>query len=298
MAIPHGTIMGGLSVVPDVSAALADYQGVLKLDLAHEGLLAADLAASWGCPASAGSRHAVLRPKSGNPCWFRLVEQPDHPDFKPTTTFGWGAFECTVEDVFGWPDRLKGSGFTIVGEPRELPGMDAFIPMQVLGTGREMVYLNQVFNDMANVDLPRAQSITDRIFIVILGTPSRAESCRWYEERLGLEPVDTFELPYAMINDAFGLPADYVSALTMVQAGRMPIVEVDDYPEQARPRARHPGMLPPGNALVTLAMRDLDACKVDWIAPPAVREGPLYEGRRAGTCLGYAGELIELVEVG
>jgi len=24
MAIPHGTIMGGLSVVPDVSAALAD----------------------------------------------------------------------------------------------------------------------------------------------------------------------------------------------------------------------------------------------------------------------------------
>ena len=57
-------------------------------------------------------------------------------------------------------------------------------------------------------------------------------------------------------------------------------------------------MLPPGNALVTLAMRDLDACKVDWITPPVVRDGPLYEGRRAGTCLGYAGELIELVEVG
>ncbi|MFN5904026.1 MAG: hypothetical protein ACK439_13805, partial [Novosphingobium sp.] len=270
----------------------------LKLDLVDEGPVPADLAASWGCPASAGARHAVLRPKSGNPCWIRLVEQPDHPEFKPTTTFGWGAYEFTVEDVFGWPERLQDSGFTIVGEPRELPGMDAFIPMQVLGTGREMVYLNQVFNDMANVDLPRAQSITDRIFIVILGTPSRAESCRWYQERLGLEPVDTFELPYAMINDAFGLPADHITALTMVQAGRLPIVEVDDYPAQARPRARHAGMLPPGNALVTLAMRDLDACKVDWIVPPSAREGALYEGRRAGTCLGYASELIELVEVG
>jgi hypothetical protein len=85
--------------------------------------------------------------------------------------------------------------------------------------------------------------------------------------------------------------------MTMVQAGRMPIVEVDDYPPQATPRARHPGMLPPGNALVTLAVRDLGDCKVDWIAPPAAREGPLYAGRRSATTIGPAGELLELVEV-
>ena len=101
-----------------------------------------------------------------------------------------------------------------------------------------------------------------------------------------------------MINDAFGLPAETITAMTMIQAGRMPIVEVDDYPPQACPRARHPGMLPPGNALVTLAVRNLDACAVDWIATPAVREGPLYEGRRAATTIGLAGELLELVEVG
>jgi hypothetical protein len=101
-----------------------------------------------------------------------------------------------------------------------------------------------------------------------------------------------------MINQAFGLPTDYISALTMIQAGRMPIVEVDDYPPQAASRARHPGMLPPGNALVTLGMRDLGACQVDWIAPPVRRQGPLYEGRRAGTTIGPAGELLELVEVG
>lgn len=298
MASTHGTILGGLSVVPDLAAALADYQGVLGLDLLHRGPLPADQAAGWGCPASAGAGHAVLRPRSGADCWFRLVEQPDHPGFKPTTTYGWGAFECTVQDVFGWPERLQGSGFVIVGEPRKLAGMDAFVPMQVIGRGQEMVYLNEVFGNMANTDLPRAAAPVDRIFIVILGTPSRAESCRWYRERLGLDLADTFELSYQMINKAFGLPADHMTALTMIQAGRMPIIEVDDYPPQAGPRPSLDGMLPPGNAMVTLAMRDLDACRVDWIEPPRRRSGPLYEGRRSGTTRGFAGELLELVEVG
>jgi catechol 2,3-dioxygenase-like lactoylglutathione lyase family enzyme len=297
VSVPHGAILGGLSVVPDLDAALACYRDVLKLAPVHLGPLDAELAASWNAPASAGARYAVLRPRSASDCWFRLVEQPDHPAFKPTTTFGWGAFECTVEDVFGWPARLAGSEFTIVGEPRKLPGMDAFVPMQVLGPGREMVYLNQVFEDMANTDLPRAGSLTDRIFIVILAAPDRVTACQWYAQRLGLDLADTFELPYRMINEAFDLPADHLSSLTMVQAGRLPIIEVDAYPPQAKLRARHPGMLPPGNALVTLAVGELDACEVEWITPPVSRDGALYEGRRAGTTLGPAGELLELVEI-
>jgi catechol 2,3-dioxygenase-like lactoylglutathione lyase family enzyme len=296
--IPHGTIMGGLSVVPDLASAIAAYQGTLQLDLVHEGPLPADLAASWDCPASANMRHAVLRPKSGAPCWFRLVEQPPVAGFRPTTSFGWGAFELTVKDVFGWPDRLAGSAFTIVGEPKQLPGMDAFVPMQALGPGQEMIYLNQVFGNMAAIDLPMAQSISDHIFIVILAAPDRAAACDWYARSLGLDLGETFELPYEMINSAFGLPNSHISALTMVQAGRMPIVEVDDYPTQARRRPRHVGMLPPGNALVTLAVRDLDSCTVNWICPPVPRFGPLYEGRQAGTCIGAAGELLELVETG
>ncbi|WP_086617602.1 VOC family protein [Erythrobacter tepidarius] len=299
MSIAHGTIMSGLSTVSDLSRALAAYQGVLGLDLIERGMLPEGLAASWGCPGNAGSPYAVLRPTSGAPCWFRLVEQPDHPAFQPTTTYGWAAFETTVEDVWRWPEALPPDLFTIVGPPKKLENVaPAFIPMQALGPGREMVYLNQVLADLADTDLPRAGSPVDRIFIAVLAAPDRQAAIAWYSERLGLERGVDYTLPYSMINKAFALPPDTQTTITMIKHARMPIIEVDDYPAAATPRARHADMLPPGNALVTLAVRDLDACTAEWITPPARREGALYESRRVATAIGAAGELVECVEVG
>lgn len=299
MTISHGTIMGGLSTVPDLEQAIAAYRDVLTLDLVEHGTLADDLAASWGCPANAGSPYAALRPRSGAPCWFRLVEQPTHPDFKPTTTYGWAAFETTVEDVWHWPDALPPDLFEIVGPPKVLENIEpAFIPMQALGPGREMVYLNQVLGDLPDTDLPRAGSSVDKMFIVVLATPDRNASIAWYVDKIGLVRGADYTLPYSMINDAFGLDPDTQTTITMVSHGRMPIVEVDDYPDSATVRARHEGMLPPGNAMVSLAVADLDACPVDWISPPMVRKGALYEGRRAATAIGTGGELVECVEVG
>lgn len=299
MTIAHGTILGGLSTVPDLAQAIAAYHGVLGLELIEQGALDAGLAASWGCPASAGAPHAVLRPASGAPCWFRLVEQPPHPAFRPTTTYGWAAFETTVEDVWHWPEALPPALWEIVGPPKKLENVaPSFIPMQALGPGREMIYLNQVLSDMGDLDLPRAAAPVDRIFITVLAAPDREAALAWYRDALGLERGADYTLPYSMINKAFALPAETLTTISMVRAGRMPIVEVDDYPQAATPRARYAGMLPPGNALVTLAVRDLDACTAEWIAPPATRVGALYEGRRAATTIGAAGELVECVEVG
>jgi len=291
--------MGGLSTVPDLPHGIAAYRDVLGLELVEQGALPSDLATSWGCPANAGAPYAVLRPTSGAPCWFRLVEQPAHPAFKPITTYGWAAFETTVEDVWHWPDALPPDLFRIVGPPKKLENVaPAFIPMQALGPGGEMVYLNQVLADMADTDLPRAASPVDRIFITVLAAPDRQAAIAWYVEALGLERGVDYTLPYSMINKAFDLPADTQTTITMVKHARMPIVEVDDYPAAARHRARHDGMLPPGNALVTLAVCDLDACHADWIAPPRAIDSALYNGRRAATAIGAADELVECVEVG
>lgn len=298
MSISHGTILGGIVTTPDLDAALADYQGRLGLALVERGTLPADLAASWGCPASAGAGMAMLQPTSGAPCFVRLVEQPVPDDFRPTRTFGWAAYEFSVQDVYGWPDRLAGSGFDIVGPPKEIDGLPYFVPMQVTGRGREMLYLNEVRENTPSSDLPKAASPVDKVFIVILATPDIAGTVDWYKAALGLDEGGTYTIEYTMLNKAFDLPDGTQHRLTMVQAGRMPIAEVDHYPAAATPRAHPPGTLPPGNALVTLAVQSLDAVAVEWIVPPVVREGPLYAGRRAGTFRGPAGELTELVEVG
>ncbi|HEY9092575.1 hypothetical protein [Parasphingorhabdus sp.] len=296
--LQHGSILGGLVTVPDLDTALCDYRDVLGMMLVESGPLSDDLAASWGCAASAGKNMAVLQPASGAQCFIRLVEQPDHPDFKPTTSYGWAAYELTVKDVFGWPDRLTNSGFDVVGPPKELAGLPFFVPMQVLGTGREMIYLNEVRENMPTTDLPDARSLTDHIFICILATPDRVGTVSWYRDNLHLTEADTYSLEYSMINKAFDKPAGTMSALTMVQKDRLPILEVDDYPAEATTRPRHDGMLPPGNALVTLAVDDLDRINIDWISAPQVREGALYQGRRTASVKGPAGELLELVEIG
>jgi catechol 2,3-dioxygenase-like lactoylglutathione lyase family enzyme len=296
--LTHGRIVCGVVATPDLDAALSDYHGRLGLSIVERGPLAADLAESWGCPASAGARQALLQPLSGAHCFIRLVEAPLPEDFRPTRTFGWAAYELTVQDVFGWPERLAGSGFDVIGPPKALEGLPYFVPMQVLGRGREMLYLNEVARDMPSLDLPKARSLTDHIFIVILATPDRQASLDWFERALRLEVGDSYTLAYSMINKAFGLPDDYRTTISMVQKQRLPIVEVDDYPSAATPRTHEQGQLPPGNALVTLAVEDFDVLPLEFIQPPVRREGPLYGGRRVGTVRGVAGELIELLEIG
>lgn len=296
--LTHGRIVGGVVTTPDLDLALLDYRDRLMMRLVDDGPLDAGLAASWGCPASAGARVATLQPASGAHCFVRLVEQPDHPAFLPTRSYGWAAYEVTVQDVYGWPQRLAGSGFDIVGPPKAIAGLPYFVPMQVLGRGREMLYLNEVHDNTPSSDLPRATSLTDHIFIVILASDNLDRAVDWYRNRLMLDVGGEYEINYTMINNAFGLADGTQHRLTMVQAGRLPIVEVDAYPASATPRPRLTGMLPPGNALVTLAVDRLDGLDMAWISPPVERDGPLYGGRRTASVIGPAGEILELMEIG
>ena len=158
----HGQILGGTITTPDLNLALTDYRDRLGLRVIEDGTLPADLAASWGCSASTDARFATLQPISGASCYIRLVEQPTPPDFKPTRTFGWAAFEITVQDVYGWPAKLDGSGFDIVGPPKEIEGLPYFVAMQMTGRGREMIYLNEVRQNTPSSDLPKAASPADQ----------------------------------------------------------------------------------------------------------------------------------------
>lgn len=293
--IAHGTILGGVVTTLNVEVALDDYRDVLGLDLIEDAPLG-NLAEHWHAPALREARCATLRPKSGEPCFLRLVEQPSLPGYRPITSFGWNAFELSVQDVFGWPERLAGSGFTIVGEPKEIPGLPYFVAMQMVGRGGEMLYLNEVRCDTPTSDLHRAASPVDRIFITILATVDLAGTVAWYRDRLEMDEGGRYEIVYSMINKSFGLPDDTTHNLAMVQKGRMPIIEVDAYPPGTQPRQVVPGQLPPGNAMVSLVVADLDALALDWLSPPTAQSGPVYQGCRAALVRGPAGELLELIE--
>jgi catechol 2,3-dioxygenase-like lactoylglutathione lyase family enzyme len=288
----HGRILCGTATVPDLEAALADYSETLGLMVIEKGTVPFSLAASWGCPDNRGSAYAILQPASGADSYLRLVEQPLPPAFRPTRTFGWAAFELTVQNVYGWPALLEGSGFDIIGPPKEIPGLPYFVAMQMTGRGREMIYLNEVRSSTPSSDLPPAKSPIDHAFIVILACADRLAALGWYRDKIGLDIGGDYTIAYTMIQKAFDLPAEELSTITMVQKGRMPIIEVDGYPEAATVRASDPGHLPPGNAIVTLEVDSLDALDLDWISPPA----PHFLNRRAAAVRGPAGELLELVE--
>lgn len=294
----HGRIKCGTVSTPDLDAALVDYRDLLGLEVVDAGTIPDDLAASWSAPAAAGQRYALLQPESGAACFIRLIEAPLRPDYIPTRTFGWAAFELSVRDVYGLAERVLTSGFTTVGPPKPIENLPYFIPMQVAGRGGEMLYFNQIACDTPSSDLPKAVSEVDHIFIVILATADRPATLDHLRERLRLDEGGSYTLNYTMINGAFGLPDGTQSTITMVQNGRLPIVEVDGYPPAATARPRHEGMLPPGNAMVTLAVDDLGALGLDYLTPPERRPGPLYGDRRATTAIGSAGELIELIELG
>ncbi len=293
----HGQILGGTITTPDLDRALGDYCDRLGLHIVEQGTLAADLTASWATPATTGARFATLQPASGAPCFLRLVEQSTPPEFMPVRTYGWAAFEFTVLDVYNWPAKLEGTGFDIIGPPKEIEGLPYFVAMQMTGRGREMIYLNEVRQNTPSSDLPKAASPVDHIFIVILACADREAALDWYRDRFKLDIGGSYTIDYTMINKAFALPDGHQSTITMVQKGRLPIIEVDGYPDAATARPGPADALPAGNAIVTLAVDSLDALALDWIAPPAIRDGPFYAYRCTATVRGPAGELLELVEI-
>ena len=294
----HGRILCGTVVTPDFATSLADYAREFAMDVLEQGQVSADLARSWRAPAQVARPYALLRGRGAKGGFIRLIEGARVESYRALRSFGWAAFELTVKDAFALHARIDQAAFRVIGAPKLVPGFDTFIPFQVQGRAGEVLYLNTVLkSSMAGLDLPHAKAEVDHMFIAVLAAEDRAATVRFHVDALGFEEGETYVIPYSMINDSFALPADFQTAMTMTQIGRLPASEVDQYPDAATDRPKATGELPPGNAMVTFAVNSLDAVKAEFVEPPVRREGLLYAGRRVGTVRGPASELIELVEL-
>jgi hypothetical protein len=292
----HGRILCGTVHTPAFADSLADYTGPLGLRVVEQGVVAPALAAAWGALGHAGRRWALLH-GGGRPGYVRLVEG-EATRAPPMTTHGWAAFEMTVRDVHALHARLAGSQFAVIGPPGQVGDFTTFIPFQVAGRAGEVLYLNQVLTEGAGMlDLPFATADVDHIFITVLGAPDRAAALAFHRA-LGFGEAETYTFPIGVVNRANGLAEDHQTTLTMTCAGRLPASEIDQFPPSATPRPVAEGFLPPGNAMVTFAVRALPEGRTDWLGEPVRMPGPLYRGRRSACVRGTAGEIIELVELG
>jgi catechol 2,3-dioxygenase-like lactoylglutathione lyase family enzyme len=171
-------------VTPNPEATAALYATWMNYSVVERGDVSADLAASWGAPASAGRAYTLCAPESGREVYLRFVQGEAPADYKPLRTYGWAAIELCVQDVLKVNARMERSPFEIVGPPKPLDGFPTIFPMQVKGPDQEIVFLTEILGEVPEFALPRAESLVDRLFIIVLACSDVDASNRWLESAL------------------------------------------------------------------------------------------------------------------
>lgn len=284
----------GTVCVPNVDAALQLYAGLLEQDIIADTMVDANEALSWQAPVLANARSVVLQPPSKAPVYLRLIEQLNPRNYKPGTHFGWAALELSVKSADDIFQRLLKAGTPIIAPPKPLSFTDKLYPMQARGPGGEAIYLNEVRGNLPSSDLPMAECWVDKLFIAVMGCRDMAASLNFYNELLGTSIGGQWEMPYSVINAAFGLPAATAHKLSTVADGRTVLFEADHYPIEATARPQVDGGLPQGVSMIGVRMSQPPK-NAQWLVPPSSRIYAPYFGATVGVIRGPDGELLEII---
>jgi hypothetical protein len=281
----------------DLAAFERDYAALLGYRVRERGTISRELAASWGAKRMSSRKYLLLSSDASPDVLIRAVDAPAVPDYRPLTTHGWNAIEIIVQDPDQLRQRFTGSPFAVIGEPEFLGGYPTIRAFQVRGPSQEVLYLTAETGDRSRSPLPAPGGEVGRIFIMVVAGPDINALNRWYSERFKLTAGVVNDRSVGVLARAQNLRADQTVPLTTIRLGqRGNLLELDGYPPTAGARPQARGLLPPGIALVSVAVRKLDALKLDLIAAPRARGGALYRGARSATVRGSAGELLELIE--
>jgi len=286
--------------VSQIGIAVDHYCRWLNYEIVETGTVPKELADSWDAPKTAGQNYAVLRPSSKTSVFLRLIEQPPRRDYKPLRTYGWAAIEICTQDTQIVNARMIDSPFEIIGPPKTLDGLPTILPMQVKGVNGEIVFLTQIKDEHPEVGLARADSLIDRLFILVMACEDMASTCNWLESHLLLHQAEKMEINYTMINKAFGLPDGSKHKLRTLKHEQNIFLEVDQYPVHAQTRRSHAGMLPPAFAIASFIHPNFtsicDVNEKNWIKPPQQQHGTIYNHNRSATLKTPEGALIEIIE--
>jgi len=292
-------MLGRISTVtittPDLAASIAAYQRYLGYRVADDGAVGRDVARAWGRPTMASSRAVLMEPASGADTYLRFVEGPVYPGYAPFACVGWNAAELIVMDVDALARQLEGSPFHVVGPPADLSFSDQIRAMQVSGPSREVLYLTQIKSKLPVFDTPEPATFVDRVFIVILGGESLENLQDYYQLQHGLARAPVMPAAIGALSVQYGLPEDQLHPIAALQIGGQCYIEADQMPAAVKPRPCEPGHLPPGVAMVSFEVDSLPEFVPGTLGEAHASKGLPYAGRRSCTCVGGAGELIELI---
>lgn len=281
----------------DLQAMIDSYHLYLGYQLIEHGKVSREQAGLWACAALAGRRYALMLPGGEGPTALRFVESPAPKDYVPFRHHGWNAAEFMVQDTDGIAARLENSPFKIIGPPADLSFSDKIRAMQALGPAGESIYLTSFKEKLPEFDTPDPKHYVDRVFIVILGGASCAELNTFYGRHFGVPAAPVVPGVITVISNAHGLPPDTPHELAALALRGQSFIEADHMPAGTLPRRALDGELPPAISMVSFEVDQLpEDSELVWLAPPAALAGLPYNGRRAGVCVGAAGEWIELIE--
>jgi len=266
--------------------------------VADEGRIDATLADSWQAPATADLPCCLLQPASGEQFWIRYIETGERRGYESAATRGWTATELLVTDVDRLAGQLIDSPFTRLAGPGDLfPGPKAARAMQAVGPAGELLYFTRLLPGGSRYGLKQAQCPVDRAFIVTLAGESTPDMRRFYADTLGMRVMDPMPFINGILAHSCGAPPDTVFPTSVIPLpGRRYLVELDEFPRGLPSRPQRPGLLPPGMAMVSFVVDDLERVEDSHLAGEANCGALPYHGRRSAVIRGAAGELLELIE--
>lgn len=281
--------------VSNLQRSIELYSQYLDYVVVETGTVSSELAESWRATGVRGNKYAVLQPASCTPIYLRFIEQPPVEGFRALRTFGWNAIEICVSNVMEVYERLRQSPFEIIGPPRENPGLANIHPMQIKGPDEEVVFLTQINTDTPPYKLPRAQSLVDQIFIMVIGCSNMVEAVDWFETNIGLSRGKEMQIAYTMLAKAYDKHLSTQYSLTTMTHDYDVFLEVDQYPDEAKQRPSRKGLLPPGCAMTTFNLpSDFERHESNnWNLQK--QTGVIYSGLSSATLTGPDGALVEIV---
>jgi hypothetical protein len=277
----------------DIDAVESCYTQFLDHRVVGRGRISEGVANLWGCEGVADSRYILLSPEAGNECVFRFIESPSGSDpYIPFSTYGWNAAEIMVQNVDAMADRLANSPFKIIGAPANLSFTDDIRAMQILGPGRELLYLTEFKKPIPGLDTPVARCAVDRVFIVILGGPSMHGLQSFYAENFSVPGAPAVDSRVKGMSAAFGNSPEHKYPIAALPLAGQTLIEVDEMPPQATGRSFETGFLPAGIAMVSFVA---DGLKSSHALDGAGDEPPYHQSGAVTCSTGVAGELIEII---